>query len=344
MILFPKPLPEYSSLDEKQQYFAQGNQYYPWIVNTADEFDKLYDRLVDEFNRDFESGTHSLLYRGVNEAKYKTFTSAQRYWLSNDWKDQTLKGFVDYIAGELWNIRKNDTLRHFYQSLNVLPNDFLYLTFLQHFGGAAPMLDLTHSLDMGLFFAIDKAKPATSSGTIDDYISLQLLDYRNYKLLNIVDLVDMFHSGMENAIQMVEDIKAKKPGEDFDCSLIESIDKFTKWHNPQNAGEGLHSIDIGLLDYTNTTPVVDLKGRRLYWSNIRIIAQKGVMLLYTDTELSLEEYILKLKAPQLRCFNIHKSLCDYIAHKLPFGRDKVYPSEEDMAKDANVRALLARRI
>lgn len=205
------------------------------------------------------------------------------------------------------------------------------------------MLDLTHSLDMGLFFAIDGVKPGSNTGGIDDYISLQIFDYRNYELLSIVNLVDMLHSGMETAIQSVEDFKAHHPDMDVDDSLIQSIDKFTRWVDPGNPGGGLSDISIGLLDYANPKKVTDKKGRTLYWSNLRLMAQRGVMLLYTDMDFSLEEYICQHNAPLLRCINIHKSLCDHIRSRLPFGREKVYPSEEQMAKDSNIRALNSLR-
>ncbi len=73
-----KDLPQYSSLSEKSIFFAPPRNGYPWIVNTEEEFDSLYNQLCDEYNKCIESDEPYLLFRGICEAKYKTFTSAQR--------------------------------------------------------------------------------------------------------------------------------------------------------------------------------------------------------------------------------------------------------------------------
>ncbi len=334
-------LPEYSTLDEKREFFAAETPDYKWVINTTEEFNILYDKLSKDYNNDFESGRHNLLYRGVNEARFKTFTSAQRYWLWNEWKDNTRSGFIEYIKEELFKIKRNNCLRNFYRSLNVIPNDLLYLTFLQHFGGASPMLDLTHNLDTGLFFAIDNAqKDSNSSRQIDEYISLQIWDCANYLPNHIINLVDMLQSSLNNAEKLVSEYKDKYPDVNIDASLIENIDKFTAWSNPQNNGEGLNTIPIGLLDYSRGNTISDTKGRRLYWSNIRIIAQKGVMLLYPNSDMPVEDYISNiLKVPKIRCINIHKDLREHIEECIHVNKCQIYPSEKDMASEANKRVL-----
>lgn len=114
-------LPEYASLEEKQQFFAKGTVEQPWVVNTPEEFDKLYGFLVQKYVEDIETGRNCIFYRGINEAKYQTFTSAQRHWLWNDWEDSSKKGFVEYIATELWHVRKNSPLMNYYRSMAFVP-------------------------------------------------------------------------------------------------------------------------------------------------------------------------------------------------------------------------------
>ena len=335
-----KSLPEYSSLDEKSQFFAQPNSNYPWVIETEAEFDSLYNILCDEYNNCIKTGGEYLLFRGVCEAKYKTFTSAQRSWLTNEWKDTTPKGFLDYITSLLDAIKQNQNFKDFYKSLNVVPNDLLYLSLLQHYGASSPMLDFTHSLDMGLFFMIDGTTDIdTNSPTINQYFSLQLLDTRAYKC-HIVQLSEMLASGISNAKEQVEQYESLHPNATIDKSLIENIDKMVKWHNPSNPGGDIKTLNIGILDYVNHNIVTDLKGNMLKWTNIRIVAQRGVLLLYTDIDKSLEEFFsTELKAPALRCFNIHKRLKDYILKRIPFDRNKVYPSEESIVKDVAERTL-----
>ena len=333
-------LPEYTSFDEKRRFFAPGNTDTPWLINTQEEFDKLYDFLCLEFNRNIESGKNSLLYRGVCEARYKTFTSAQRHWLLNNWKDPSRIGFIEYIKDEIWNIRQWNELKNFYTSLDVTPTDILYLSFLQHFGGATPLLDVTHSLDVGLFFAFDGVKAsAENDPDINKYVTLQILDYSQYSSYFFTDLVSFFNSGIENARNMVEEWEKSHPGQKIDISLIEDINKFTAWYNPSNPGGDLSSINIALLDFVKGKVAKDLKGRPLYWSNIRLIAQHGAFLFFPHADKPLEEYLTDIKAPQIRAININKDLSKYVLSRINVDRSKIYPSEESFAKDANIRAI-----
>lgn len=338
-------LPEYASLEEKQQFFEGGTKEQPWVVDTEEEFDRLYDFLIKEFNKDCKSGRNYLYYRGVNEAKYQTFTSAQRHWLWNNWKDNSREGFVGYIATELWYIRKNSPLINYYRSLGVHPNDLLLLAFLQHYGASSPLLDLTHSLDTGLFFAFDGMVNRNSTvGEIDNYVSLQILDFNNYRLYHFSSMVDFLNSGIRHAAEMTDDWKIKNPGKDFDDSLIRDIAKFTAWYNPLNPGGSLSDLHIALLDFQKDKIVLDLTGRPLYWSNLRLIAQSGAFLFYSNNNTPLEKYILDIKAPLLRCININKNLKEYVMKKINRDHASMYPSEERIAEDANDRAISELRL
>lgn len=335
-----KPLPEYKTLQEKQNFFAPRNADMPWVINTEEEFDKLYDFLIKESNADFESERNCIYYRGINEAKYKTFTSAQRHWLWNDWEDNSKTGFIEYIATELWNIRKKTAVKNYYRSLGVHPNDLLYFAFLQHYGGASPMLDLTHSLDTGLFFAFDKMTPsAENEGDINNYVSIQILDFSNYYINYFSNIVDFIDSGIKRAKEILQDWEIKHPGFPFDDSLLKDIAKLTAWYNPENPGGSLSDLHIALLDFVKNKIVLDTTGRPLYWSNLRLIAQHGAFLFYTEHEKPLEEYLQTVKAPLLRCININKSLKDYVMKKINKDKDSIYPKEEDIAKDTNLRAI-----
>lgn len=335
-----KQLPEYKTLQEKQNFFAQGNADMPWVINTEKEFDDLYDYLIKISNHDFESEKNCLYFRGINEAKYKTFTSAQRHWLWNDWEDNSRKGFIEYIFNEIWRLKKNDVLKNFYRSLGVQPNDLLYLAFLQHYGGASPMLDLTHSLDTGLFFSFDKmVESDKSEGDIDNYVSLQMLDFSKYELRHFSNIVDFLDSGIKNANNMVEEWGKSHPFEDVDTSLINDIAKITEWYNTLNPGGSMSDIRIALLDFRKDKIVLDLNGNPFYWSNLRLIAQQGAFLFYTEEEKPLEVFLQDIDAPLLRCININKSLKDYVMKKINKDKDSIYPKEEDIAKDTNLRAI-----
>lgn len=338
-------LPEYKTLEDKQEFFAPATEYTPWIINTKEEFDNLYGFLVTEYIRDFESGCPTLFYRGVNQARYKTFTSAQRHWLWNDWENDTRAGFVEYIAEEIRKIRSWSDLKNYYKSLDVTPTDILYLAYLQHFEGASPLLDITHSLDVGLFFAFDKMTPAKEDEPeINKYVTLQIIDFKNYSRYYFNNIVRYLNEGIQLAKRMTDTLKANHPEQYVDISLIENIDKYTAWYNPQNPGGDIQSIDIALLDFDKEVVAKDLKGRPLYWSNIRLIAQRGAFLLYTGHEMPLEEFIRdKIKAPLITAINIRKDLCDYVMRNIPINENIIYPREVEIVKDANIRAINSLR-
>ena len=58
-------LPEYANFDEKNQFFNSK------LINSKSEFDSFYTETVNKINA---------IFRGVHEAKYKIYTSAQREW------------------------------------------------------------------------------------------------------------------------------------------------------------------------------------------------------------------------------------------------------------------------
>lgn len=335
-------LPEYDSLEEKMQFFAKGTEELPWIINTQNEFDEFYDFIIKKHNEDFKNGCNYLYYRGVNEAKYQTFTSAQRHWLLTEWEDNSRHGFVEYIDTELYNIRRNSLLTNYYRSLGVHPNDLLFLAFLQHYGASSPLLDLTHNPDIGLFFAFDKMTNCISKKKeINNYVSLQILDFSNYSLMHFTNMVDILESGISKAHEMINEWKKNNPGQDIDDSLIRDIAKLTAWYNSSNPGGSLSDLSIALLDFNKNKIVIDTTGRPLYWSNLRLIAQKGAFLFYPNHEKPLEKYLKDIKAPLLRCININKNLKEYVGKKINKDHASIYPLEEDIVKDANSRAKLA---
>ena len=63
-------LEQYTSLEEKEKIFRGKYKR----INSANEFDKWF------------SGNHGKYFRGINEATYKNYTSAQRLFITNNLK------------------------------------------------------------------------------------------------------------------------------------------------------------------------------------------------------------------------------------------------------------------
>lgn len=176
-------------------------------------------------------------------------------------------------------------------------------------------------------------------GDIDNYVSLQILDYSNYQLYHFTNIVDFLSSGIKRAKEMIEEWEIHHPGKSIDDSLIRDIAKLTAWYNPSNPGGSLSDLPIALLDFKKDNIVLDLTGNPLYWSNLRLVAQSGAFLFYGDHNKPLEKYLLEINAPYLRCININKNLNEHISKKINIDRTSIYPSEIEIAADANARAI-----
>ena len=96
-------LEEYSNLTQKEAFFETTN------ISTHKEFDDFYDEIK----------TKDLLYRGIHEAKYKIYTSAQREWITNEYSKQGIS-FIQFIQSIISNIRKRTILSQYYKSLKKL--------------------------------------------------------------------------------------------------------------------------------------------------------------------------------------------------------------------------------
>lgn len=171
-------LDTYKTLAEKEEAFITG---YKRIEN-SDEFDEWYENL---------SKKHKI-FRGLNEAKYKNYTSAQRHYIENDLEKKGIN-VNDFIKEELKQIKQvyKGLLKNYYNLLEINENDLLYLSFLQHYTGASPLLDFSANVDKALFFMLDEHDSSeNSTNNIDKYFSLYYFDIKRSadgKYDNVVD-------------------------------------------------------------------------------------------------------------------------------------------------------------
>lgn len=153
-------LETYKTLKEKEQIF--GSKCYSRI-DTVAQFKEWYDSFK----------TENKLFRGVNEAKFKIYTSAQRYYITHDLK-KSGKEVEDVIEEELKQIKQinNQLLKKYFDLLGVIDHDMLYLSFLQHYSGISPFIDFTTKIDKALFFMQDGVSFGHGCVGIDNYSSL----------------------------------------------------------------------------------------------------------------------------------------------------------------------------
>ncbi len=317
-------LEEYTNLTEKNYFFVSTN------ITTPEEFDAIYDEKTKEVD---------LLFRGIHEAKYKIYTSAQREWLKKGYREQGFH-YEKFIQSIINNIRNNKILSNYYKSLNINENDLLYISLLQHYGAPTPLLDFTHNFEIALHFALEKTQLIQSDNEIDNYFSIYIIDKRKCGT-NLVDIISLLKKGLELGKKQLEeflDMYAYQPNTFVDYSVLCNVDKYTKWIKNDGSKDGLHKIDCSFLDNPLNSETISMykTNNVLYWSNINLIAQQGCFILYTKDKEPLEQYFgfINSELPKLCCINIHKSLAEYIKNKYITDRLDIYPDMKLMCIDA----------
>lgn len=297
-------LAEHKSLEEKKEFFS--NQESQFVINTKSEFDALYDSLVNQADKEFK------LYRGISEAKYLTYTSAQRYYITKEiFKIEPLFRF--FIRSLIENTKKayNGLLQEYFKSLNVEIDDYLILSFLQHYGAPSTFLDFSYNLNKSLYFCFDKMDFNPSDNEIDNYVSLYVIDKRyflplekNYEAIKLAKVYDA--EGKE-----LKDLEEKMKEHEKDFEVL---------------GQMVCSFVDGCKNQTGYSGFI---------SNLNLIAQEGAFLFYYNITTPLEGFMKNDKIPWT-CYNIHKSLKDYVVKKYLNGLSEknIYPKEEEIAQDA----------
>lgn len=311
--------PEYNDLIEKEEHF---NGRYLNISTVKDLEDFLYSL---EKQKEY-------IYRGICEAKYKNYTSAQRTCMTRDLVITPIK-LEDLIQKQIESVRREhkNLLSRFYKSLNISPNDFLYLGIAQHYGGISPLLDFTTDFKTALFFMTDGVMfPSTGADNIGNYSSLYYVPVS--KLKSLTD----FFKDVADGVSIKIDELAKKNKIDLKTNnniiaLLADFEHFkTKCVDPPlfipNAMV-TYSIKIGGKDQrlSGTFSV----------SNLNIVAQKGCFVFYMP---SGGRDLSPFESP-LHCVDIHKSLIPYINEYTKLQRNDIYPNEYEMVKDSYNKAL-----
>lgn len=303
-------LPEYKELQDKGDYFDN------YVIETPIKFEAFYSDFAQK---------EGLIYRGVNEAKFQIYTSAQRFWLTDNLKSQS--SFTEFIGKLLCKLKSDNTIIEYLESTDVTYNDVLGLAMLQHFGAPSTLIDFSLDLNCALFFAFDGMKRGNSYNEIDDYVSIYVINRKSLEHSFLPNLTEMYAHGMETGTKMIEDLIAEDPKIRVDFSLIRNIDKFVCWYDPKNPQGGLSSFNT---PFYIGNPLVEKSfstfkdNQKFYWSNINLIAQKGCFILNTHESLTLEEF-MALQGYKIICFNIHKTLSEYIKDKINLRYDDIYP-------------------
>jgi len=298
-------LSEYATLAEKDAFFEEGSI----TINTKEEIDIQLEKLAYYNDQEY-------IFRGCSEAKFKLYTSAQRYWIEKELRKQGVyyHTFVKRLIKNCkeWN---NRTIFAFFNKNGINTNNSLaYLSYMQHYSVPTPLLDFTDSPYIGLFFALENARTYSSDREIDNYCSLYVIDRRS----------TYFHSTMKRFDIELEEGDIKEIDYDKNLSTFPIIlvtpDKSTyKIINNTNI-----SNQEGLFFYNNspTEPV-----EKVYFEALDAIR----------TDIGDEKfYAEKYKSKFAICLNIHKNLREYVLlnlkEKADITPEFIYPDNRDLYK------------
>ena len=134
----------YQSIQEKEKIFFERYTR----ISTQEQLDSWLVKM----------SMRKYIFRGLKEAKYKNLSSAQRYYMEHNLAElkvtigDLIEKQIEVLGGRNKKGVLRNLLKRYYQSLGVMPNDFLYLSFAQHYGGVSPLIDFTRNYKKAFFF------------------------------------------------------------------------------------------------------------------------------------------------------------------------------------------------
>lgn len=306
-------LDQYSSIDEKKGYFRSHR-----VVRTKEEFLTL----IADLQNLSKQNKQKYLFRGVNDAKFKLYSSFQRLWLQRGLSEIGLD-YKERISSMIEHCKKNDCLLYkYFQRLGVIVNDWLILSFLQHYGAASPLLDFSKRYDIALFFACDNVKYIMSDNEIDNYISIyyyRTVDVANDVTPSIYKLAKKVAEN-KNASQRVgfwNEVSFNKVMRDKDTVIVPSYARQSMIKNNRDT-------------YISTYTI----------ANLNSTAQEGEFVCNATPDKPLELLWVKNGKKYIHCIDIHKGLVEYIikdfmpGKSIESARRFYYPMENDIADNA----------
>ena len=289
-------LENYTSYDDKK---AQYNQYD--IIDNIDDLRRLLEAIHQNEN---------VIYRGLSEAKYKMYSSAQRHWI---WLDKITQenyasDYNSFINTLISKMKESTAIENYLKQHNIPTTDFLLLSLLQHYRELSPLVDFTFNPYHALFFAADRTK--TLDGNIGDYISIYWIETKHDWMQCTIEVINQ--QGASDADSRIREFTAINSDPLSYQGVIDEMETL-KYNNYCD----LHFLPIGgpELGITQVSMPFIRKSWTYHNTNPRIEHQEGRFIFNPSSKEPLIERMNRTtKRLMVNCIDIHKSLIPTI-HK-----------------------------
>ncbi|RYE39103.1 MAG: FRG domain-containing protein, partial [Sphingobacteriales bacterium] len=231
-------------------------------------------------------------------------------------------------------------------------NDIAILGFLQHHNCPTPLLDWTYSFKTAMFFGIDGLEKSESAREIDHYFSVYFIEEEHFdggsmrNLLNgslqevgdelKLKLISQIANDEEQRKEMEEHFKGRSF---FDKQRIKGaglISYMTKINHMMNIPLSYFSdkdIEAGIaFSITNSNNIKSQNGVFTWNSDVSKPLEVVGNEQYNEAKLDSDPNDYRF----CECYNIHKSLSDYIAQRLKENEitlDEIYPDKDVDARN-----------
>lgn len=331
-------IPTYKSLEEKAKHFTS------ITIDTKDGFDELVKFWTTPdgglFNR---CSQKKYIFRGLAEAKYKLYNSAQRFWNGQE-LNKLGRTYQEFIQKEIDSAKsfQANLLYKFYDAFGHPPYDISILSFLQHYGAPTPLLDFTYCFDCAAFFATE-GLTHNPSNDIDNYCSIYSIELEplQREFPSILNHISSSLDQIDNILGQNKDknIDTTSALQDFEELQYKAFHDLRLFYIPGYMPSG---FQFKLRNKPNFNLVFNQH-------NLNIINQEGLFVFNSEENHPLEDlfsggfgtgFQSTFLLPKMNCWNIHKSLSAYIiqylteGRNIPINKTFIYPKEELIAQNA----------
>lgn len=319
---------------------------YATLADKATHFDSinidnkdLLEALIQEWTS--KNTDKKIIFRGATEAKYKLYNSAQRFWNSEE-LDRLDRTYQEFIQTEVDRAKSfhNNLLVKFYNAFGHVAYDLSILSFLQHYKAPTPLLDFTYNFNCALFFGIDGLThfPSTDIG---NYFSIYAIDTRERDFISLI-------SHLQSSVKQIDGILERNRDLNIDVTEILNQIEQLKYNY-------FHSLKLfylpGYIPGGIPFAITNRPNFKLIYNqhNLNVINQEGLFVFNSDPTHPLEDYFSggyetgfqnTFQLSKMKCWNIHKSLKEYVVKYLtenrpiPIDSEFIYPQEEFIASSA----------